>query len=382
MGLLQDNRWLLLTSASHDSLHSILDNYVLDNWANGDLQYGKNWQRNYAPESEFDTSGMTLWKQAANKHRDISVYTMHDQLGLVAMASIDVRSEQKAVYFDVLTRTPEFQNVLFNQLNGKIIKPTVDETKVSVGFWHQAPNGPSRQIRQISARPWETISNNYSVGVHDTLDKLSGVRPATIDGQILLLYGPAGTGKTTFLRALGDAWRNWATMEYIIDPENFLNDGGYITSVILRDDGDELFHDNRNSSSDKVLAEGEDPWRLLILEDAGELLQSDAKSRAGQGLSRLLNITDGILGEGRKILVAITTNEDVKSLHPAVTRPGRCMVNAEIGPLPQAEAATWLGEPVDGSKTIAELYHMKAGLGDKALTATETKDNYNTGQYL
>ncbi len=39
------------------------------------------------------------------------------------------------------------------------------------------------------------------------------------------------------------------------------------------------------------------------------------------------------------MLVAITTNEDLRSLHPAAIRPGRCLAQVEVGPFPPAEAA-------------------------------------------
>jgi hypothetical protein len=73
------------------------------------------------------------------------------------------------------------------------------------------------------------------------------------------------------------------------------------------------------------MGQGDDdelPWRLLLLEDCDELIRSGAKEATGQALSRLLNLTDGLLGQGRNVLVAITTNEDIARLHPAVTRPG------------------------------------------------------------
>ena len=39
-------------------------------------------------------------------------------------------------------------------------------------------------------------------------------------------------------------------------------------------------------------------WRRLILEDTGELLSADARMQAGQGLSRFLNVVDGLTARG------------------------------------------------------------------------------------
>jgi hypothetical protein len=103
-------------------------------------------------------------------------------------------------------------------------------------------------------------------------------------------------------------------------------------------------------------------WRLLLLEDCDELIRGEAKQHTGQALSRLLNLTDGLLGQGRKVLVAITTNEDLARLHPAIVRPGRCLARIEVPALPFREAETWLGTsagiPADGA-TLAELYALR-----------------------
>src|SRR2546423_3573252 len=85
-------------------------------------------------------------------------------------------------------------------------------------------------------------------------------------------------------------------------------------------------------------------WRLLVLEDCDELIRGEAKAASGQSLARLLNLTDGLLGHGRDVLVAITTNEALDRLHPAVVRPGRCLAQVEVGPLSRAEAVAWLGD--------------------------------------
>ena len=101
-------------------------------------------------------------------------------------------------------------------------------------------------------------------------------------------------------------------------------------------------------------------WRLFVLEDCGELLRADAR---GQSLSRLLNIADGVIGQSRRLLICITTNEPIGRLHPAVVRPGRCLSTIEVRSFTRSEAAAWLG-PEHGARdemTLAEMYAMESG---------------------
>lgn len=117
-------------------------------------------------------------------------------------------------------------------------------------------------------------------------------------------------------------------------------------------------------------------WRLVILEDAGELLSADARERIGQALSRLLNVTDGLMGQGMNALVLVTTNEPVGKLHPAVARPGRCWAQVEFTPLSVREANAWLAtqgceQRVNASATIADLYALAHGR-----TATQAEPRF------
>jgi len=43
-----------------------------------------------------------------------------------------------------------------------------------------------------------------------------------------------------------------------------------------------------------------------------------------------MDVAIGMLGQGRKVLVAITTNEDLRQLHPAVVRPGRRLAGLRL----------------------------------------------------
>jgi hypothetical protein len=101
-------------------------------------------------------------------------------------------------------------------------------------------------------------------------------------------------------------------------------------------------------------------WWLLVLEDAGELLAVDAPARVGLGFSRLLNTVDGLIGQGTRTLVLVTTNEPLGKLHPAVTRAGRRLAETEFTPLSREEAQRWLAargveHSLSGPTSIADL---------------------------
>jgi hypothetical protein len=128
------------------------------------------------------------------------------------------------------------------------------------------------------------------------------------------------------------------------------------------------------TSLDEVVLDDEDDedgkWRLLVLEDTGELLAADAKQQTGQGLSRLLNLVDGLVGQGLRVLVLVTTNEPMRSLHPAVARPGRCAARIEFEPFPSEEATRWLkrrGASHEGSaSTLASMFATLGGQEQEA----------------
>jgi hypothetical protein len=221
--------------------------------------------------------------------------------------------------------------------------------KVNLDFWMRTEDGPASYNRQVKVPSWDEVRGNYVPDVLEELDWLMQRKASDElrNGRLILWRGLPGTGKTYALRALAREWRTWADFHYVTDPEAFFGHSNYMMQVVLD-------------------APQDDRCLVLVLEDSGELLRPTAKTDTGQGLSRLLNIVDGLLGQGLNLLVLVTTNEELKSLHPAIQRNGRCASNLEFQAFDSQQAEAWLAEQgvdvdLHGHFTVSELYAKTRG---------------------
>jgi hypothetical protein len=236
----------------------------------------------------------------------------------------------------------------------KFPAPKVRDDQVDVNFWRSTPQG--RVIdssRRLRVDLWPEIKANYPLEVRRQLDKLMKVENPTA-GKLVVLHGPPGGGKTRSILSLMKAWAGWASANVVTDPERLLNDSNYLNEIIF----------------ESIETGG---WMFIVIEDGDEFLNVDAKDAKGQDIGRLLNLTDGIIGQGVKIFLLISTNLKQEKMNPAVVRDGRCLAENHYRPFTVEEATAWLvdhgkskkkaqrlaeSKAEDGEVTLANLYHV------------------------
>lgn len=177
----------------------------------------------------------------------------------------------------------------------------------------------------------------YNEGFEDIHNKIVKSLKEDESG-LYMLYGAAGTGKTTFIRYL---IKECATrkMKFVYVPSNLFCDftNPNILSFLLNHKG-----------------------CVFIIEDSEDLVTTVDGVRS-TAISDLLNMTDGLLSDAMNIKIICTFNTDTKKIDEALLRPGRCKCKYKFELLDKDRAnvvAAKLGlKEVDKDVSLAELFN-------------------------
>lgn len=207
---------------------------------------------------------------------------------------------------------------------GKELRDLYEEVLTEIE-WIYAPDGSSMQIPLRADR--HPVSEMYPFLGEETLEDYYE-RYMNSPASILLLIGPPGTGKTSFIRGLMQHTQSSATVTY---DENILAKDYVFANFI---EGDK---------------------NLMVIEDADMFLK--ARSEGNATMHKFLNVGDGLVTTRNKKLIFSTNLPSIRDIDPALIRPGRCFDIVTFDLLTQEQA----------EKLAAKMN----------VTLTETKDKWN-----
>ena len=291
------------------------------------------------------------------------------------VVDLDVHKSGKisiSVYGDTKDIVQGFMDKFIEYIKKYEYKEQRDE-KVRVGFSFVGSNGrPQIMNRSIFCPNWNDIKNNYIYG--EKIEELFQKANPYKHGKLIFWHGIPGTGKTYCIRSLLQQWKKKATYTFIIDTEQFLNNPSYMLTRILESDSGLVNYDEDEFPTipyETDDADDGEKFKVFIMEDSLDFVLEENRSSIGPAMSRLLNVTEGFIGQGLRVIFLITTNAPVGKIDDAFIRPGRCIQSLSFPSFNQQKAKEWLDKnnkqldlTTKRDWTLAELY---AGTGSDSV---------------
>jgi hypothetical protein len=182
------------------------------------------------------------------------------------------------------------------------------------------------------------IELGYGKGFKPIHEKIINTLNQKNGKGLVLLHGTPGTGKTHYLKYIASKIKDKRVL--FIPP--------YLADFITSPEMTPFLIQNSNS--------------ILFIEDAERVI-TDRQSGGANGVSNILNITDGILSDILKIQIVATFNMDKAKIDSALLRKGRLIAEHKFEALPIDDANNLLkhlGKDYVTTKpmTLTEIYNI------------------------
>lgn len=163
---------------------------------------------------------------------------------------------------------------------------------------------------EIKKLTFDEIKENYNDDLPN--ERIINFLNKKDESGLIILNGTAGTGKTSYIRSLIYELKG---VDFVfIDINDFYK-----------------ICDNK-----QYLSRLKDS--ILIIEDCEALIKDRDESQFSQNISDLLQITDGLLGDGLNIKIICTFNTNVTNIDKALLRKGRIKLRYEFKELTEDKA--------------------------------------------
>jgi hypothetical protein len=189
--------------------------------------------------------------------------------------------------------------------------------------------------------PKQQLDLDYNYGssflpIHDKILKTLNQKKGK---GLVLLHGEPGTGKTHYLKYLASKIKDKKVMfvpPYLVD---------FITSPEMT----------------PFLIENSDS--ILFIEDAERVI-TDRDANGANGVSNILNLTDGILGDILNIQIVATFNMDRKKIDTALLRKGRLIAEHKFDKLNVSDSNKLIkhlgmDHITKDDMTLTEIYNLQ-----------------------
>src|ERR1035437_7871817 len=240
-------------------------------------------------------------------------YSDHLYMGAVQILRPSEGSGRRDEYFE-----EEIEQYISKcTLKKKPNKPVIYMVEVSGGNFNlqSHPVDDNFQIKDLDV--------NYGFGFEKFHNELMK-RFLSESKGLVLFHGQPGTGKTYYIRHL---LRSMATNRKIVIymPPNMVDhlvEPSFMTFIS---------HQVKHYSDQGFFC-------VLLIEDAEPLLAKRQEGVRIQGVTNLLNMTDGLLNDMLNLQIICTFNVDLHKLDSALLRPGRLIARKEFKALSELDA--------------------------------------------